>query len=200
MDRQGRRKLDAFIHGSIDWTALGGPVFNAFPLAISEHQSPAPMIAPHRPPRLKLPTTTKQSNAHFTWIARRLAQRARDLRDGKGSTKPLVLDARFLVQFAAHATTKAAANSTAGKKLKAWMDGAKTLGQELSPSLPFLGAAEGKQTSEPKQPRSEPPLAVTQLCPFLSPSAFQRSRLASARANTGRDWATSSPRTWCGHG
>jgi len=84
------------------------------------------------------------------WIAQRLAQRARDLRDGKGSAKALVLDARFLVEFAAHATAKTARNSAAGKKLSEWLEGAKAFGQELRSSVPFIGATEGGKASEGK--------------------------------------------------
>lgn len=84
------------------------------------------------------------------WIAQRLAQRARDLRDGKGSTKSLVLDARFLLEFAAHATAKTARNSVAGKKLGEWIEGAKAFGQELRSNIPFLGGAEGGKSPEGK--------------------------------------------------
>ena len=84
------------------------------------------------------------------WIAQRLAQRARDLRDGKGSTKSLVLNAHFLVEFAAHATAKTARNSSAGKKLSDWLDGAEAFGQALRSSVPFLGSAADAKSSEGK--------------------------------------------------
>jgi thioredoxin-like negative regulator of GroEL len=84
------------------------------------------------------------------WIAQRLAQRARDLRDGKGSTKSLVLDAHFLVEFAARATAKTARNSSTGRKLSDWLDGAEAFGQALRSSVPFLGSAATTKSSEGK--------------------------------------------------
>jgi hypothetical protein len=73
------------------------------------------------------------------WIAKQFAQRARELRDGKGSTKALVLDARFLIELAAHATVKTAKNSAAAKRLEAWIEEAKQFGQKLREKVPLTG-------------------------------------------------------------
>jgi len=81
------------------------------------------------------------------WIAQRLAQRARDLRDGKGTTKALVLDTRFLAQLAVHATVKTARNSAAGKRLGEFVEGAKTFGQQLRERVPLLGGAGAEKSS-----------------------------------------------------
>jgi hypothetical protein len=65
------------------------------------------------------------------WLAGRLAQRARELRDGKGSTKGFVMDAWFLVQFAAHCAVTEGTNSAAAKKLAAAVAEAGVFGRNL---------------------------------------------------------------------
>ncbi len=84
------------------------------------------------------------------WIARRLAQRARDLRDGRGTTKALVLDARFLVELSAHATAKTARNSATGRKLGEWVEEAKVFGAQLRQRIPIL-AGSGPGTNPTNQ-------------------------------------------------
>jgi hypothetical protein len=66
------------------------------------------------------------------WLARRLAQRARDLRDDKGSSKALVFDARFLLEVAAHTTARGAKKSGAAKRLDQLIAEAKTFGDRLT--------------------------------------------------------------------
>jgi hypothetical protein len=70
-----------------------------------------------------------------------LAQRARDLRDGKGGTQALALDARFLVQVAAHCAYTAAKDSAAGRRLGEAFDEAVAFGRNLRSSLPLFGGA-----------------------------------------------------------
>jgi hypothetical protein len=81
------------------------------------------------------------------WLARRFAQRARDLRDGKGSAKALVLDSRFLAEVTAHYAMKAAGNSAAGKKVGEAVDTAKTFGQGLLQKIPMLGSGTNAESA-----------------------------------------------------
>ena len=84
------------------------------------------------------------------WLAKLLAQRARDLRDGKGSAKALVLDGRFLTEAAAHYTLNAAKNSVAAKRLGAAVDEAKAFGRELWQRVPLPETPAGEETSQGK--------------------------------------------------
>ncbi len=84
------------------------------------------------------------------WIARRLSQRARDLRDGKGSAKALATDGQFFAELAAHFTIRAAKNTDAAKKLREAMDEAKAFGRELWQKVPLLGTPAGEKASESK--------------------------------------------------
>jgi hypothetical protein len=81
---------------------------------------------------------TQAAGSKDEWIAGRLAQRARDLRDGKGTTKALMLDARFLVEMAAHLILREASDSAAFKKVETAVEQAKTFGRELRDKLPSL--------------------------------------------------------------
>lgn len=86
------------------------------------------------------------------WVAKRLAQRAKELRDGKGSTKAFVLDVRFLIPFAAQCLATTAKDSTAGRKLVEAVEEAKSFGHNLRIRLPLLGdqdADKATQTNEP---------------------------------------------------
>lgn len=74
------------------------------------------------------------------WIAQRLAARARELRDGQGSKKAFVLDARFLVQAAAQHAIKLTGESAAGRKTRELLDQATAFGQELRQKLPVAVA------------------------------------------------------------
>ena len=81
------------------------------------------------------------------WLAKRLAQRARELRDGEGSTKAFAMDARFLIPFAAECLATRAKDSTAAKKLAEVVEEAKSFGNDLRQQLPLLG---GKDSAENK--------------------------------------------------
>jgi hypothetical protein len=72
------------------------------------------------------------------WLVRRFTQRAREFRDGKGSTKALVFDARFLFQVGAHMTAKAAKGSTVGQRSAEFLDGASVFGKDLLKKVPFI--------------------------------------------------------------
>jgi hypothetical protein len=95
----------------------------------------------------------KAAGTEDAWLARRLAQRARDLRDGKGSTKALVFDARFLLEVLPRITVSAAKKSESAKKVGAVLDEAKTFAEELRQKLPLLGTqpASGSSRSETGQ-------------------------------------------------
>jgi len=93
------------------------------------------------------------------WVAKRLAQRARELRDGKGSTKAFAMDARFLIPFAAQCLATRAKDSTAGKKLVEAVEEAKSFGNNLRQRLPLLGekdADKAAQTNEPLEKSGTP--------------------------------------------
>jgi hypothetical protein len=65
------------------------------------------------------------------WLARRMAERARQVRDRSGADQPLFLDRAFLVRLSAEAAGRAAARSEAAAKLKRWLENAGVLGRML---------------------------------------------------------------------
>jgi hypothetical protein len=75
--------------------------------------------------------------AEDKWLAERFAERARDLRDGKGSTESLILDPQFLTDIAVHYVTKKAKSSEAAAKLDALFDSATAMGKRLVNKLEF---------------------------------------------------------------
>ena len=75
------------------------------------------------------------------WLAKLLARRARDLQDGQGSAKTLLLDGQFLTEVAAHFTINAAQNSAAAKQLGAAVEEARAFGRELWRKAPPPGNA-----------------------------------------------------------
>ena len=72
------------------------------------------------------------------WLAQRLAQRAREFRDGKGSTKSLVVDARFLLQVVAHTGIRTARDPAARQRSAEFLARASSFGQEFLQKLPFV--------------------------------------------------------------
>lgn len=84
---------------------------------------------------------TRAAGTQDEWVAKRLAQRARELRDGRGSTKAFAMDARFLLSFAAHGLATSVKNSEAGKKLQEAMEEARTFGQNLRQRLSLIGGS-----------------------------------------------------------
>jgi hypothetical protein len=69
------------------------------------------------------------------WIARQLARRARDLRDGKGNSQAPALDSGFLLEVAIHATVQTAKNSAAAKELEQFTTEAKAFAQRVTEKL-----------------------------------------------------------------
>ena len=68
-------------------------------------------------------------------IARLLAQRARDLRDGKGNTKALLVDDGFLLKIAVHSLMRTAKSSAAAEKLEQLVDEAAAFAKGLTEKL-----------------------------------------------------------------
>jgi len=97
---------------------------------------------------------TKAAGTENEWIARRLAQRARDLRDGKGTAKALVLDSRFLAEMTAHYVAKASGQP--GKKLEEAVTAAKEFGRSLVEKLPLLGSPENAGDVSPEKSPGSP--------------------------------------------
>jgi hypothetical protein len=81
------------------------------------------------------------------WLAQCFAQRARDLRDGKGSSKALVLDSRFLVEIASHLAVKTARDSAASKQMGKWIDAARIFGQVLRQKIPWPATATREEST-----------------------------------------------------
>jgi len=73
------------------------------------------------------------------WMAQRLAERARELRDGRGSTKAFVLDARFLIPFVARGVSAQAENSSIGKNSSSAVEQAKSFGKTLLDNFKLPG-------------------------------------------------------------
>ncbi|MBC8876157.1 MAG: hypothetical protein H8E44_42570 [Planctomycetes bacterium] len=65
------------------------------------------------------------------WLADRIAQHARDVRDNRGESQSLILDKQFLAAVTLEYAGRAAARSEAGRKIKSWVDSAVTCGKNL---------------------------------------------------------------------
>jgi hypothetical protein len=68
-------------------------------------------------------------------VAQRLAQRARDLRDGKGSQQNLALDPKFLFELSIHLFSQKARNSEAARKLESLSEEAGAMGKRVLEKL-----------------------------------------------------------------
>jgi hypothetical protein len=71
------------------------------------------------------------------WLAKRIAQRAREVRDSRGTTEPLVLDKRFAVGLALEFLGRVAAKSEAGRRITSWLkstDSASTALPQVEPA------------------------------------------------------------------
>ncbi len=73
------------------------------------------------------------------WFATQIAGRARELRDGRGSTAAFALDARFLIPFVARGVAAQAENLEVGKKLTETVEQAKAFGTNLRDHLVLTG-------------------------------------------------------------
>ena len=91
------------------------------------------------------------------WVAKKLADRARELRDGKGSTKAFALEARFLIPFLARAASEQFEGSEAQKKLAQAVEQAKNFGKNLGEQLPLVGGDDSAKKTE--QAKDEPAAA-----------------------------------------
>jgi len=65
------------------------------------------------------------------WLANRIAQHAREVRDSRGEAQPLLLDKQFLAAVTLEYAGRAAARSEAGRKIKSWLDSALACGRKL---------------------------------------------------------------------
>ena len=81
-------------------------------------------------------------------VAKRLAQHARELRDGKGGSKELLGDGRLLVQLAVQSALASAKDSEAARKLSEFLELAKAFGLDFWQMLPSLGGA-SSETNAP---------------------------------------------------
>lgn len=91
-----------------------------------------------------LEAAVKGEGEEAEWLAARLAQRARDIRDGKADADDGLLlgDPVFLGKLAAHALWKAAEKSDAAARAKVQVEKARTFCDDLVKKLPGQGEAD----------------------------------------------------------
>lgn len=75
---------------------------------------------------------TMATNSDEAWIARHIAARARELRDGKGSSEKLFTDDRMIIGLALRIALREARNTTAGQRLKPLLDTADSFTSRLT--------------------------------------------------------------------
>lgn len=71
-------------------------------------------------------------------LSRKLAQRARDLRDGKAEGKALFADPAFVTEVALHLLAQAAKRSPEAKKAIEWVESARAFGGKVLGAIPGL--------------------------------------------------------------
>jgi hypothetical protein len=76
------------------------------------------------------------------WLARKIADRARQLRDRKGETEPLLHDPAFLRDVLLRTLFEAAKDSQPAQRLRGWLDSAQGFGRRLLDKLPGRGPTE----------------------------------------------------------
>lgn len=76
-------------------------------------------------------------SAEDKWLADRIAQRARELRDGKGSKDSFILDPKFLTDISVRYFAKKAKSTEAAAKLESLFDEAMAMGKRLMDKLQF---------------------------------------------------------------
>jgi len=86
----------------------------------------------------------ENANCKDQWLAERLAQRARELRDGNGRTAPLSSDPVFLLEFATKTWGGSLQDSAAFKQIQTWLTLAKDFGQRLIEKLPGGGSGQDR--------------------------------------------------------
>jgi hypothetical protein len=84
------------------------------------------------------------------WLAKRLAQRAREFRESKGNTPGLFSDPAFILEVMAQAISESTRDSAALKKLQQLVDDARALGARAVEKLPGVGAREQTVAEEPR--------------------------------------------------
>ena len=70
------------------------------------------------------------------WLARKIADRARQLRDQRGETEPLLHDPAFLRGVLVRTLFEAARDSKPAQRLRGWLDAAHAFGKRLLDKLP----------------------------------------------------------------
>jgi tetratricopeptide (TPR) repeat protein len=88
------------------------------------------------------------------WLAKKIADRAREVRDAEGTTPPLLADSKFLLGVCLHLIRQAARESEAAAKLQATVDGAKDFCGRLLGRLDGGGDAD---VALPEGEGDEPP-------------------------------------------
>ena len=80
------------------------------------------------------------ADTQHEWLARHVAQRARELRDGTGEVKPLIHDPAFLRRLILHYLGQSARQSEIAAKLQGAVDSARRFGANMLRHLPIAGA------------------------------------------------------------
>ena len=79
------------------------------------------------------------AGTELDWLARKIADRARQLRDQKGETEPLLHDPAFLRDVLLRYLYEAAKDSEPAQRLRGWTDSARAFGARLLDKLPGDG-------------------------------------------------------------
>jgi hypothetical protein len=95
-----------------------------------------------------------------SYMAKKIAERAREVRDAKGETPPLLNDSRFLVEAGLWYVGHAAKESPAAERLKQTMERARGFGERTLERLEELGGfgggedegASGEAAAQPEEP------------------------------------------------
>mgnify|MGYP001065722657 CR=1 FL=1 len=85
------------------------------------------------------------------WLAKRVAARARQIRDAKGGAQPLIFDKKFVSALILEFLTRAAARSETGRKLKSWADWARASADPLLKLLPGTGSGKEEEPADPAE-------------------------------------------------
>ena len=78
------------------------------------------------------------------WLAERITQRARQLRDDEGEAEPLLTDKRFMCEVALHYIGEAAKQSEAAESLQQSVAAAKQFGNNMLEHLPGVGTGKSQ--------------------------------------------------------
>lgn len=85
------------------------------------------------------------------WLARRLSERARQIRDQQGAAEPLLFDSGFIVEIFAHSVAEAAKDSPQMQSFKNSTDSATSLAKRMMSLIPGIGG-KGTDTAASEQP------------------------------------------------